>query len=38
MLEKAGFTDIETIVADRETSPPHFQTLLGTGMRGLPGN
>ena len=33
MLEKAGFTDIETIVADREPSPPHFQTLLGIGVR-----
>lgn len=33
MLERAGFTAIETIVADRETSPPHFQTLLGIGVR-----
>lgn len=33
MLEKAGFSQIETIVADRETSPPHFQTLLGIGVR-----
>jgi SAM-dependent methyltransferase len=33
MLEKAGFSHIETIVADRETSPPHFQTLLGIGVR-----
>jgi len=33
MLEKAGFIDIETIVADREPSPPHFQTLLGIGVR-----
>jgi SAM-dependent methyltransferase/biotin operon repressor len=33
MLEKAGFSRIETIVADRETSPPHFQTLLGIGVR-----
>ncbi len=33
MLEKAGFSQIETIVADREPSPPHFQTLLGIGVR-----
>ncbi|MDP3851806.1 MAG: metalloregulator ArsR/SmtB family transcription factor [Luteolibacter sp.] len=34
MLERAGFTGIETIVADREPTPPHFQTLLGIGVRG----
>lgn len=33
MLEKAGFSQIETIVADKESSPPHFQTLLGIGTR-----
>jgi len=33
MLEKAGFTEIETIVADREISAPNFQTLLGIGTR-----
>jgi len=33
MLERAGFTAIETVVADRETTPPHFQTLLGIGTR-----
>lgn len=33
MLERAGFSGIETIVADRETSPPYFQTLLGIGVR-----
>ena len=33
MLERAGFTAIETIVADRENAPPHFQTLLGIGVR-----
>ena len=33
MLEKAGFTQIETIVADRETAAPKFQTLLGIGVR-----
>lgn len=31
MLERAGFDGIETIIADRETAPPHFQTLLGIG-------
>ena len=33
MMEKAGFTQIETIVADRETAAPRFQTLLGIGVR-----
>jgi ArsR family transcriptional regulator len=33
MLEKAGFENVETIVADRETSGPNFQTLLGIGAR-----
>ena len=33
MLEKAGFEQIETIVADREENPPHFQTLLGIGVK-----
>ncbi|MFZ9938188.1 MAG: transcriptional regulator, partial [Luteolibacter sp.] len=33
MLERAGFLGIETIVADREAPPPHFQTLLGIGIR-----
>jgi SAM-dependent methyltransferase len=33
MLEKAGFTDLETIVADRESTAPNFQTLLGIGTR-----
>lgn len=33
MLEKAGFTDLETVVADREPNPPNFQTLLGIGTR-----
>lgn len=33
MLEKAGFQQIETIVADRETVEPRFQTLLGIGVR-----
>jgi hypothetical protein len=34
MLERAGFTRIETIVADRETEAPRFQTLLGIGVKG----
>ena len=33
MLEKAGFSEIETLVADREAAPPRFQTLLGIGVR-----
>ncbi len=33
MLERAGFIAIETVVADRETSAPGFQTLLGIGVR-----
>ncbi len=33
MLEKAGFKEIETVVADRESAPPRFQTLLGIGCR-----
>jgi SAM-dependent methyltransferase len=33
MLEKAGFGQIETVVADREIEEPKFQTLLGIGVR-----
>ena len=33
MLDKAGFQAVETLVADREPAPPHFQTLLGIGAR-----
>ena len=33
MLDKAGFLTVETIVADRESTAPNFQTLLGTGTR-----
>lgn len=33
MLERAGFSAVETVVADRESEPPHFQTLLGIGLR-----
>jgi hypothetical protein len=28
MLEKAGFTDVQTSVVDKEQSTPQFQTLL----------
>lgn len=33
MLERAGFAGIETLVADRESAAPGFQTLLGIGVR-----
>jgi len=33
MMSKAGFTELEIVVADREPEPPHFQTLLGVGTR-----
>jgi len=33
MLEKSGFTEIETVIADKEESQPKFQTLLGIGTR-----
>lgn len=33
MLEKAGFTGIETAVVDREAEPPHFQTLLAVAEK-----
>jgi ArsR family transcriptional regulator len=33
MMEKSGFTELETVVADREANPPHFQTMLGIGTR-----
>lgn len=33
MMEKAGFSEIEVLVADRETAAPHFRTLLGIGTR-----
>ncbi len=32
MLEKSGFQQIEIIVADREESPPKFQTLLAVAV------
>lgn len=33
MLGKAGFIQIETVVADSESTAPKFQTLLGIGVR-----
>ena len=33
MLEKAGFSGIETIIADKEETHPKFQTLLAVGSR-----
>ena len=33
MMEKSGFVQIETVVADRESEAPKFQTLLGIGTR-----
>lgn len=33
MMEKAGFESVETIVADKESGSPGFQTLLGIGVR-----
>lgn len=32
-LESAGFQDIEIRVVSREAQPPHFQTLLATGIK-----
>jgi len=33
MFEKSGFISVEILVADRETSQPKFQTLLGIGVK-----
>jgi ArsR family transcriptional regulator len=33
MLEKAGFTEVETLVAAKEDAAPHFQTLLGVAVK-----
>ncbi|MGJ8644362.1 MAG: ArsR/SmtB family transcription factor [Luteolibacter sp.] len=33
MLLKSGFSEIETIIADKEETPPKFQTLLAIGTR-----
>ena len=32
-LESAGFQDIQITVVDRETEPPHFQTILAIGEK-----
>jgi ArsR family transcriptional regulator len=32
-LKAAGFSAVTTAVVDRESEPPHFQTLLGLGIR-----
>lgn len=33
MLEQSGFSQIETVVADRESEAPRFQTLLGVACK-----
>jgi hypothetical protein len=33
MMEKSGFTSIETSIADKEETHPKFQTLLAVGSR-----
>jgi len=33
MLKKAGFTGIETVIADKEETHPKFQTMLAVGSR-----
>jgi SAM-dependent methyltransferase len=33
MLARAGFTQIETALVDKEAEPPHFQTLLAVGVK-----
>lgn len=33
MLQKAGFTEVETLIADKEEAAPKFQTLLAVGIR-----
>jgi ubiquinone/menaquinone biosynthesis C-methylase UbiE len=33
MLRKSGFSEVETIIADKEESAPKFQTLLAIGTR-----
>jgi ubiquinone/menaquinone biosynthesis C-methylase UbiE/DNA-binding HxlR family transcriptional regulator len=35
MLQKAGFTNIETQVVDKEPEPPQFQTLLAVGDKPM---
>lgn len=36
MLERAGFTGIETVIADREEETPKFQTLLAVATKQAP--
>ncbi|MDB4399974.1 metalloregulator ArsR/SmtB family transcription factor [Akkermansiaceae bacterium] len=33
MISEAGFQDTETVVVDRESTPPYFQTLLATAAK-----
>ena len=33
MLARAGFSNIETAIVDREAEPPHFQTLLAVAQK-----
>jgi ArsR family transcriptional regulator len=33
MISEAGFQDTETVVVDRESTPPYFQTLLATATK-----
>ncbi len=33
LLDAAGFTAVETIIADREDNPPHFQTMLAVATK-----
>lgn len=33
MMNKSGFHQLETLIADKETAPPKFQTLLAIGTR-----
>ena len=33
LLEDAGFRDIEISIVSREAKPPHFQTVLATGVK-----
>ncbi len=35
MLDQAGFEDVQTLVADREDTPPHFQTLLCVAAKAI---
>ena len=34
-LEDAGFTDIHISTVDRESEPPHFQTLMAVATRAV---